>query len=333
MSMGRDCSLCKPDYFGDPRDGGECFRCYHGRTIILNFSGTDNYGSRYCHPGIEFTSASMFMWHFETDDSSVPSHFLMFTLADFNSPDLNPVYIYDHQPNSVLSDAQPLAILTKKDIGRNISSLTGVLVVIHHGASFANEPMLKFKIAKRSCPTSCFGEESLCSSKDQCYCPLGTVWTICEGELFCFPFGNETNCGNTTDYMRGRSKSASSGNSQAIYIHGGVTAGGKLLDDMQVWNKSSSSLTLLGSLVSARYGHALECTEYACFLYGGITRDSSGSSRLAHIGSSSGDPFYINSQFYHLSLDTEPRGWTTLENKLCAYLLLISSQEYTELEG
>ncbi|XP_059823923.1 multiple epidermal growth factor-like domains protein 8 [Hypanus sabinus] len=114
-TQGTNCQSCAPGYYGDPRDGGTCFRECAGRTLLSNVSSSSALGSLR-GSGISSTGLAYCLWVLTTSDSPVSCSDLQLGTCPIISltisPDIriqcgqNYVYVFDGIPR-FLTDSQP----------------------------------------------------------------------------------------------------------------------------------------------------------------------------------------------------------------------------------
>ncbi|XP_051901341.1 LOW QUALITY PROTEIN: multiple epidermal growth factor-like domains protein 8 [Pristis pectinata] len=109
---GADCRTCVAGYYGDPRDGGTCYRECDGRTLLHNISSSA-LGS-FKGSGVSSAGLAYCLWVLSTSDSlePCPDQATCPSISLTLSPDIrikcgqNYVYVFDGIPR-FLTDSQP----------------------------------------------------------------------------------------------------------------------------------------------------------------------------------------------------------------------------------
>lgn len=186
---GLKCEMCNKNFYGEPKDGGECYFQCEARGMLKDI-GRQGIGSHQSHKNHWGPEASECLWIVSPHTST--GALLTDSLIQLNidAKDLNvtcgenAVYVYDGLPDLIgnTQQSQLLAVFCSDDTRPfTIESRSGHLTVHYKQGAIGQGFNAMYMV--RSCSHGTCLSPHTCNEKNQCVCPVGRMGAECGIEL------------------------------------------------------------------------------------------------------------------------------------------------------
>lgn len=188
-TIGLKCDKCANGYYGDPRDGGQCYFQCESRGILRNISSTGigSYQSHHSAPDVPRECLWILSPIVKKGDTSLFQLEIEWSNLSMDCDD-NAVYIYDNLPNlsGNIQQNQLIAVICNPYTVQHIVEARSNHITVYYkhgkGSIHKHYGFNAIYMVKNCAARSCL-HPHICDDQQRCICPAGYVGPRCEIEI------------------------------------------------------------------------------------------------------------------------------------------------------